>query len=121
MAAAGIVTQLDIDATDVARAFFFDRALKLLNIQIALEGFIGGQIIGRLGGSVDHLRAIHFDMNTGGWKQEVSYYESVGFDVNFCPDALCRSPLRRSYHIRKTENTMHFFCQCGEGTASFAG
>src|SRR5690348_12117809 len=121
MAAARIVTQLDIDATDVARALFFDRALKLLNIQIALEGFIGGQIIGRLVGSFDHLYAIHFDMNTGRWKQQVSYYKSVGFDVNFRPDALCRSPLWRCYYIRKTENATHFIGQCGEGTAAFAG
>ena len=88
VASAGIVTQLDIDTTDVVRAFFIYRALKLLDIQIALEGVLGGQIISRLVGGFDDLRAIHFDMNTGRWKQQVSYYKSVGFDVNFCPDAL---------------------------------
>src|SRR5689334_10592767 len=111
MAPAGIVTQLDVDTTDVVRAFFIYRGLKLLDVQIAFERLVRGQIISRLVRGFDDLRAIHFDMHTGRWKQQISNYKSVGSDVNFGPDALRRSPLGRRDQIRKTENAAHFIGQ----------
>jgi len=95
MTAAGIDAEFDVNATNLLGAFFLDQALKLGDIDIPFERFLGKEIMGVVDNHVDDLRSAHFDMGARRGKQHIAGDNAARFDVDLDPDPFRRAPLRR--------------------------